>query len=147
MEKLLVNISYEGDYLLSFAVEKVGLRSCFIHQMYIFLFLLHFFSFQTLCHIKHEQFHKVTCPPFRCCVTGENGFTYPLATGLEKKNFKELFRKIQIFIFRHDLQRWWLLWLSEVSHCSASYWQEETWIYPATGMFWGGSLPLGIFVT
>lgn len=71
----------------------------------------------------------MTCPPFRCCITGENGFTYPLATGLEKKNFRELFKKIQIFIFRHDLQNmlqehkptgWWLLWLSELSHCSAS---------------------------
>lgn len=60
--------------------------------------------FQTLCHIKYQHFDKLSCLPFRCCITGEDGFTYPLATGLEKKNFRELFKKIQIFIFRHNLK-------------------------------------------
>lgn len=45
MEKLLVNSSYEGAYLLSFAVERVGLESWFIHQMYLFALLVAFVSF------------------------------------------------------------------------------------------------------
>lgn len=45
MEKLLVNSSYEGAYLLSFAVERVGLGRWFIHQMYLFALLVVFISF------------------------------------------------------------------------------------------------------
>ncbi|PKU48204.1 hypothetical protein llap_1483 [Limosa lapponica baueri] len=38
--------------------------------------------------------------------TDEDGFPYSLATGLEKKNFRQFSKKIQTFIFSHDLKNW-----------------------------------------
>lgn len=68
----------------------------------------------------------MTCPPFRCCIAGENGFTYPLAAGLEEKNFRVAQENPDLHFQTRPTReynkqtRWWLLWLSEVSHCSAS---------------------------
>lgn len=72
----------------------------------IFLLFLSYFFFHLLCHIinllKWLTLHSGFMSP--STATDEDGFPYPLATGLEKKNFRQFSKKIQIFFCSHDLK-------------------------------------------